>query len=52
MTVPVRNITTIVVLFNPELGDKEIYSFPKGISLKMNVTVWLEFELVYYNVTD
>ena len=29
-------------------GDKEVHTFPKGISPKVNVTVWLESELVYF----
>ena len=31
-------------------GDKDVHAFLKSISLKVNVIVWLEFELVYYNV--
>ena len=29
--------------------NKGIHTFPKGISLKMNVIVQLEFELAYYD---
>ena len=31
--------------------DKRIHTFLKGISLKMNVIAWLEFELVYFEAT-
>ena len=31
--------------------DKGIHTFPKGISLKVNAIMLLEFELAYYNVT-
>ena len=27
-----------------------VYTFPKGISPKVNVIAWLEFELAYYDV--
>ena len=30
--------------------DKEVYAFPKGINLKVNVIMWLEFELAYSDV--
>ena len=30
--------------------DKGVHTFPEGISLKVNVIPWLEFELIYYNV--
>ena len=30
--------------------DKGVHTILNGISLKMYVTVWLEFELVYYEV--
>ena len=33
-------------------GDKGVHTFPKSISLKVNVIVRLEFELAYYNVAD
>ena len=29
-------------------GDKEIHTFLKGIRLKVNLIVWLEFELAYF----
>ena len=32
------------------LGDKGIQDFPKGISPKVNVIAWLEFELTHYDV--
>ena len=31
--------------------DKRIIPFPRGISLKVNVIVQLDFNLAYYNVT-
>ena len=31
--------------------DKEVHTFPNGISPKVNVMVRLEFELIYYDVT-
>ena len=31
-------------------GDKKFYTFPKGISVKMNGIVWMGFELANYNV--
>ena len=30
------------------MGNKRIHIFPKGISAKVNVIVWLEFEFTYY----
>ena len=30
--------------------NKRIHTFPKGISLKVNVIVRLEFELAYYDI--
>ena len=33
------------------MGDKGVHIFPLSISPKENVITWLEFELVYYNVT-
>ena len=41
---------TLVALFNPQLGDKEIHTFPKNINLKVNVIAPLEFELAYSDV--
>ena len=33
-------------------GDEKVdHTIPKGISPKVNVIAWLEFELVYYHVT-
>ena len=32
-------------------GIRLFHIFPKGISAKVNVIAWLEFELTYYNVT-
>ena len=32
--------------------DKGVYSFLKGISLKMNTIAWVEFELIYYNMAN
>ena len=34
-----------MILFNPQLGEKGIHTFPEGVSLKMNLIAWLEFEL-------
>ena len=31
-------------------GNKEVHTFPKGISLKVNIIVELEFEFTYYKV--
>ena len=28
----------------------EVHAFPKVISLKVNIIVWMEFELTYYDV--
>ena len=30
--------------------DMGVQAFPKGISLKVNVIAWLEFELTHYDV--
>ena len=32
-------------------GDKGVHTFLQGISLKVNVITWLEFELAYCEVT-
>ena len=37
-------------LFNGCRGGKEVYIFPEAISLKVNIIVWLEFELTYFEV--
>ena len=43
---------TVMVLFNLYLGDdKRVQTFPKGISPKVKVIVWLEGVLTYYNVS-
>ena len=39
-----------MALFNPQLADKGVHTFPKGISLKFNVIVRLEFKIAYYDV--
>ena len=31
-------------------GNKRIYTFPKGISPRVDIIVWLEFELAYKDV--
>ena len=31
--------------------DKGVHTFPKGINLKVNLKMQLEFELTYYDVT-
>ena len=43
---------TAVLLVNPYLVglDKRVHAFPKGISLKVNVIAWLEFEITYFEV--
>ena len=41
----------IVVLFNLYLKGW-VHTIVKGISLKVNVSVWLEFEPVYYHVAE
>ena len=40
----------VVVLFNLPGKISGVHAFPKSMSLKVNVIVWLEFELVYYDV--
>ena len=37
-------------VFKGLLGDKGGHTFPKDISLKMNVIVQVEFELAYFEV--
>ena len=37
-----------VIPFNPELGDKGVHTFSKGISLKVIIIIQLEFELAYF----
>ena len=32
------------------MGSKGVYTFPKSINLKMDIIVWLEFELAYYDI--
>ena len=49
-TLPTRAMSQLVALFNPQLGDKGVHTFPKDISLKGNVIVELEFELANYDV--
>ena len=39
-----------MVLFNPWLARKRVYTFRKGISPKVNVAARLGFELAYYDV--
>ena len=41
---------TAAIIFNPLLEDKGVHIFPKGIYPKVNIIVWLVFELVYYNL--
>ena len=40
-----------MVLFNPNLGDKGIHTFPKVISPKVNAPVLPEFERADYDAT-
>ena len=37
------------MLFNPQLGGLECYTFPKGIFPKVNVIARLELELAHYD---
>ena len=37
----------VVILFNPYLGNKWVYIFPKGIRPKINTIVQLDFELAH-----
>ena len=40
------------LLFKPELsGDKNVHTFLKSVCPKVNEMAWLEFELIYYDVT-
>ena len=41
---------TIVILFNSYQGwgNKGVHAFSKGMSLKVNIIAWLEFELTYF----
>ena len=42
---------TVVMLFSPLMEvNKDVHTFFKGISLKVNVIARLEFELAYYKV--
>ena len=40
---------TLTVLFNPLLGEKEVHTFSKNISPKVN-EAWLELEPAYNDV--
>ena len=40
------------ILFYPLHRDKCVHAFPKGISLKVNAVVQLEFELAYDDIAD
>ena len=42
---------TEMILFNPKLRDKGVHSFPKGISPKVYVIAWLEFEFTNFEAT-
>ena len=37
-------------LFNSQLEDEGVHTFPKGIIMKVNVIVLMKFRLAYYNV--
>ena len=39
-----------MVLSIPKLVGKGVHTFTKGISLNVNVMVWLGFELAYDNL--
>ena len=42
-----------VALFDPQqASDKEVHSFPKGISPKEKVIAQMVYELIYYKVTE
>ena len=41
---------TVVVQFNPYLGDKRVHTFPRGTRSKVNLIAPVELELVYYDV--
>ena len=41
----------VVVVFKLWFVDKGVYTFPKGISMKVNAVTWLAFEPAYYDVT-
>ena len=42
---------TVVLLFNYLLGGWKTNTVPKSISPKVNLIVWLEFKLAYYNLS-
>ena len=37
-----------MILFNQQLRDKGVHTFPNGIILKVNVIARVEFELAYF----
>ena len=39
-----------IALFKALLGNKEVYTFPKGFYRKVKVIPQLEIELAYYDV--
>ena len=41
-----------MVLFDSEMRDMDVRNFPKGISPKVNLIAWAEFELANNDVTD
>ena len=43
--------TAAAVLFNPQLGNKGVHTFPKSISSKVNEITRLVFELAYFEAT-
>ena len=42
--------TVLILFITNRWWNKGVHAFPKGISLKVNVIVWLELKLAYYVV--
>ena len=40
-----------MILFNPELGDKGVYTFPESINPKINDKGCVVFERVFFKTT-
>ena len=49
-TLPLNQWAGSRIVVTHSCRDKEVHAFPKGISLKVNVIVQLEFEFVYYDL--
>ena len=41
--------TSLVVLFNPQMGEYGIHTIPNGIYPKVDVIAQQKFKLAYYN---